>query len=597
MTDNVIVFKWDITKKKNNVAEQENISIEFVSDYMKVISMQNHSNPGIVFTGSLKTIKDKVYTFYIEYKSCRDDTTFLWGYNLTKKDEIFPKYKYLNGKEKFVNYQAEYYSENGDDLRFGILFQKPNLGDMFYLKRFIVIQSNKIITPVPPAQSQTPVDKTVTQLNFKVNANNKSHSDVLTNNYSKSIFRHLQPFKLNESQQKGLISNFIIRLDDGKWVNKNMPLGYNFALMFLIHDMTFNQNKTIFQDNDIKRLPSIDLELLYGNSTSYDFLYRNYQFIFNRKKNDLPRNIYGEPMIPDKRNDHNYILAQFHILFMMFHNKLYSEYTKNNKSNYTEKQIFDLVKKEVTYYWQWIIVNDILPRIVDNDILEAIFQKGTQIYKPNPVNELFMPYEFIHAVSRFSHYIMPNRYNIAYDYHVSMNDIMKQTKGVLPEYVIDWNKFIHVDKQLPEPQYCKKNDYSQTFNIYDNVGYVNMIASDLVASNSYNLPSGQDIADEIKFEKIPSSLMNKYDHNQVLKNLSLIDKTPLLLYILKESEIYTDGHQLTGIGGKIFAETIIGMLFYDKNSYLNAKVKWAPSLKSDIKNNFTLSDMIKYIYL
>ena len=41
MTDNTIVFKiWDITKKKNNVSDQDNIIIEFVSDYMKVISVQ-----------------------------------------------------------------------------------------------------------------------------------------------------------------------------------------------------------------------------------------------------------------------------------------------------------------------------------------------------------------------------------------------------------------------------------------------------------------------------------------------------------------------------------------------------------------------------
>ena len=76
---------------------------------------------------------------------------------------------------------------------------------------------------------------------------------------------------------------------------------------------------------------------------------------------------------------------------------------------------------------------------------------------------------------------------------------MKNTKGKLPNMLLI-GMFFQIDKQMPEPQYCKKIDYSQTFNIYDNVGYVNMIASDLVASNSYSLPCGQDIASEIKFE-------------------------------------------------------------------------------------------------
>ena len=595
MTDNTIVFKWDISKKKNNVDDQENISVEFISDYMKVLSMQNHGNPGIIFNGSLKTVRDKVYTFYIEYKSCRDDTNYLWGYNLTQKTELFQNYKFLNGKDNFVNHQSEYYSENGDDIRFGILYLNPNLGDIFYLKRFIVIESTKQINPSQPINSQNSIDKTVTQLNFKVNG--KSESDITYNNYSKSLFRHLPPFKLTEIQQKGLISNFLIRNNDNTWVNKNLPLGYNFALMFLMNDMTFNQDKTITVGTATKRLPCIDLELMYGHSTSYDFLYRNYQFIINQKKNDIPRNIYGEPMIPDKRNDNNYILSQFHTLLMIFHNKLFAYYTKNNKSSYTPKEIFKLVKKEVKYYWQWIIVNDILPRIVDNDIIEEIFQRGTKIYKPNPVNETFMPYEYINAISKITNYIMPQKYNIAYDYSLTLSEIMKNTRGTLPEFVIDWNKYFQIDKQMPEPQYCKKIDYSQTFNIYDNAFYVNEIASDLVSSNIYNLPSGQDIADEIKFEKIPIALMNKYDHNSILKNFSLINKTPLLLYFLKEAEIYTDGQQLTGVGGRIFAETIIGMLFYDQSSYLNSNVKWVPSLQYDIKNNFTMSDLIKYIYI
>ena len=67
--------------------------------------------------------------------------------------------------------------------------------------------------------------------------------------------------------------------------------------------------------------------------------------------------------------------------------------------------------------------------------------------------------------------------------------------------------------------------------------------------------------------------MTKYDHNNVLKNLSLTEKTPLLLYILKESEIYTEGQQLTGIGGRIFGETVIGMLFYDTRSIFKCKSK------------------------
>ena len=68
-------------------------------------------------------------------------------------------------------------------------------------------------------------------------------------------------------------------------------------------------------------------------------------------------------------------LYKGHLLFQLFHNKLINLYKNKNINN-----LFEFVKKEVTFYYQWIIVNDYLPKLVDNNILDSIFKNGTKFY-------------------------------------------------------------------------------------------------------------------------------------------------------------------------------------------------------------------------
>jgi hypothetical protein len=53
----------------------------------------------------------------------------------------------------------------------------------------------------------------------------------------------------------------------------------------------------------------------------------------------------------------------------------------------------------------------------------------------------------------------------------------------------------------------------------------------------------------LSYEQLKSS-----DHKGILEKNNLLENTPLLLYILKESEIITNGTQLTGVGGIIVGE-------------------------------------------
>lgn len=48
------------------------------------------------------------------------------------------------------------------------------------------------------------------------------------------------------------------------------------------------------------------------------------------------------------------------------------------------------------------------------------------------------------------------------------------------------------------------------------------------------------------------------------------ERTPLWYYILREAELHADGKTLGAVGSRIVAETLIGMLKADPNSYLNS---------------------------
>ena len=90
--------------------------------------------------------------------------------------------------------------------------------------------------------------------------------------------------------------------------------------------------------------------------------------------------------------------------------------------------------------------------------------------------------------------------------------------------------------------------------------------------------------------------MHQYDTHCVLEQNNMIDNTPLLIYILKESEIFKCGEMLTGIGGIIVAEVMLSILFSDCHSYFNANSAWCPSLPSKEKNQFSMGDLIHFIY-
>ena len=74
-------------------------------------------------------------------------------------------------------------------------------------------------------------------------------------------------------------------------------------------------------------------------------------------------------------------------------------------------------------------------------------------------------------------------------------------------------------------------------------------------------------------------------------------EAPLWYYILKEAELPPyNGERLGPVGGRIMAETLVGLLQRDPNSYLYLDPSWKPTppIANPTTGKFEFSDLLKF---
>ena len=108
---------------------------------------------------------------------------------------------------------------------------------------------------------------------------------------------------------------------------------------------------------------------------------------------DVPRNDDGTAILGDGRNDENLVIAQFHAAFLRFHNRLIDE-----------GMSFSKARRETQWTWQWLILNEYLPRFVGS------VPRIPQRYHPGHHLDPVLPVEFAVACFRFGHSQVRNAY-------------------------------------------------------------------------------------------------------------------------------------------------------------------------------------------
>jgi hypothetical protein len=425
------------------------------------------------------------------------------------------------------------------------------------------------------------------------------------------LFRHLDPAPdLSPKQLKDLAESMREPKGGGKLDNPEIPAAYTYFGQFVDHDITFDPVSLLQRRNDPDALvdfrsPRFDLDSIYGaGPADQPYLYdqpARLKLLIDKKNSkgepDLQRNAEGVALIGDPRNDENIIVSQLQLTFLRFHNKVAAKVAAD-KSVPKERK-FEEAQKLVRWHYQWVILEDFLPRIVGKGpIKERVKRKNGEISIDlrwyHPKNNPFMPVEFSVAAYRFGHSMVRPVYDLNQivtdrpiftpGEKVGELDDLRGFRPLPGAWTIDWSFFLDgVPGKAKKPQLSRRIDAKLASGLFDLPGFPQKESSlafrNLARGQALSLPSGQSVAKRMGLNPLGG------------KKLGAPEPTPLWFYILKESGL-KGGQQLGPVGGGIVAEVLLGLLKEDNRSFVNARPDWKPTFGS--KGKFTLSDLVKF---
>ena len=427
------------------------------------------------------------------------------------------------------------------------------------------------------------------------------------------LFRQLKPApELSDKQLKDLAESMREpKGSGGKLDNPKIPAGYTYFGQFVDHDITFDPVSSLQRQNDPDALvdfrsPRFDLDCVYGGGPAdqpylYDQPARLKLLIDPKNKKgepDLQRNSEDVALIGDPRNDENIIVSQLQLIFLRFHNKVAAKVAADK--SVPKDQRFETAQRLVRWHYQWVILEDYLPRIAGKAAVnDRVQRKKGEIEIDlrwfHPKNNPFMPVEFSVAAYRFGHSMV----RPAYDLNQTVQGVpifipgekvgeLEDLRGfrLLPKFwTVDWSFFLEgAPGKAKKPQLARKIDAKLSRGLFDLPGLPQAESSlafrNLKRGQALGLPSGQAVAKRMGLKPLGG------------KKLGAPEPTPLWFYILKESGL-AGGQQLGPVGGQIVAEVLLGLLKGDSHSFVNARPGWKPTFGSKA-GKFTLSDLVKF---
>ncbi|NIR61956.1 MAG: peroxidase [Gammaproteobacteria bacterium] len=386
--------------------------------------------------------------------------------------------------------------------------------------------------------------------------------------------------------------------------------GYTFLGQFIDHDITLDVTSSLERQIDPAavenvRTPVLELDSVYGAGPEVQpYLYDQDapgrlltgfggDPARDRPANpeDLPRNAQGRALIGDPRNDENGIVSQLQLAVIKFHNAVLERLRAGEIEcrRYFEED-FEEAQRLARWHYQWIVVNEYLPLIVDGDVLESIRRDGFRVYRWATMP--FIPVEFAVAAYRFGHSQVRSRYTINgerrdADLFKPPADALASFEPVPPADVVDWRYLLEIDGSTPEPgrpidRKLAAELFELPFAAGTGASPRSLPERNLLRGRTFGLPSGEAVACLLGLEPLPLA--------EEVRAAGL-GQTPLWYYVLQEAEAHKAG-KLTGVGGRIVAETLLGLLTADPRSYLSVSPCWTPCLPGARRGDFGLADLL-----
>jgi Animal haem peroxidase/TAT (twin-arginine translocation) pathway signal sequence len=417
--------------------------------------------------------------------------------------------------------------------------------------------------------------------------------------------------------------------------NPTMTAGTTFVGQFTDHDITFDQTSLLGVPQDPltsrnTRTPALDLDSVFGGGPGVrpDLYVDNEDGTVGPKMKigtggvheDLPREEKDgrfPAIVADPRNDENLMIAGLHCAHILAYNRVLDELGDLNLRMFTchkgdlrhRNTAFLLARQVVQWHYQWLLVNEHLPQFCGQDMVDDVLRHGNRFYKP-PAGDGFMPIEFGGAAYRVGHTAVRPSYraNFASGEEPSGNPAKNPFFGVVfdPNEVenfgdrgdllggypakrryIGWQTFFDLGDGQVKPN--KRIDTKISKVLFDlpvptiaphtEAAPLVLPERNLLRQLTWGLPSGQDVAKAMRVEPLGSEDLAEIA--SVYKPFGT--STPLWYYVLAEGKVREDGLQMGPVGGRIVAETLIGLLRADPTSYLSAFPRFKPFLGSDLK--------------
>ncbi|MGZ3381337.1 MAG: peroxidase family protein [Isosphaeraceae bacterium] len=435
--------------------------------------------------------------------------------------------------------------------------------------------------------------------------------------------------------------------------NRGIPAAYTYLGQFIDHDLTFDPTSQLRESltrEQLKalvdfRTPRFDLDNLYGHGPDdQPYMYEpdRIHMLLGRRMSgnpldrgaaELPRGPSGRALIGDPRDDENRIVAQLHAIFLRFHNKVAEQLGQKDVS-------FQVVRQQVRWHYQWVLVTDFLPTILDEQTYESVFpDPHTPVQTiPGLQNGLdLMPVEFSVAAYRFGHSMVRSEYRLNTTIQrrpifSTDTDDAADLGGMRPipvDWAIDWQFFIDLehgaeptsgdqglDPIVRRPQLSYKIDTSLVSPLRNLPPQIAANPSSLALRNlergaTFQLPSGQEVANALGVQPIPDEqlVIGKATANAPKKPIIEVARgfagnAPLWTYILAEAQMTSWKNadaalakddipvRLGPVGGRIIAEVFASLLLGDPTSYLNASATFAPIPPFTHNGRFGLAELI-----
>jgi hypothetical protein len=422
---------------------------------------------------------------------------------------------------------------------------------------------------------------------------------------------------------------------DGRERTGTLPLsGLVYFGQFIDHDLTRDETKLDNaamppENRTNKRIPLLDLDSLYGDGpTVSTHLYEDGVSTEQARlrvgeteggmnpdtneevpptKDDLPRDG-GVTQLGDDRNEENLILAQLHIAFLQFHNRILDCFLDRaipDPERYGRTP-FERARRLVTWHYQYLVLNEFLRRMVLDEVWDKMGDNSWRLFKLKTGDAVTLPVEFTHAAFRFGHSMVQNDYSLQGRGRKPLLDLILKTPPgtpspkLKPDQVIDWSLFLNansgpaniaqnIDTLIEDAMYHLP---PPSFAIFLGATSVRvnfpLPAITLLRGSRIGLPPGQEVCAAYRISPLPEDKIGfNEDTRRFLEDYDMLKRTPLWYYILREAEVLgaktevrrnraLGGECLGPVGSCLVADVLLGVLNADPESYLVKDPKWSP---------------------